>query len=229
MRRCFQRHSYVHLPGLISEQSMQILREEIASLENHCISRNFIMPELRTPRVMKVLGGGSLVRESKILWALYSHYQLWRVIEGIVDSRIYPCRHPEEFMVANFLVESGQTHGWHLDDPAYALIIFLEAPEQPSCGGSLEYIQDWQGYCLRNGFDPEKEVETAVARARAAGLVLDRTHRTGEAYLLKADTCLHRVTGLQGEGLRRVALNLGYESRPDTKYGSTASLLYGEP
>ena len=62
---------------------------------------------------------------------------------------------------------------------------------------------------------------------RERNLIKAFHHRPGEAYLLRADRCLHRVTELAPQRQRK-ALNLGFEATATPKYGITATRLYGE-
>ena len=47
-------------------------------------------------------------------------------IARVAGEPVYPCNHLEELIVCIFLLSPGSTHGWHLDDPPYALILVLE-------------------------------------------------------------------------------------------------------
>ncbi len=184
------------------------------------------MPGYLTPRSLSVLGGGAIKAQSPLLYSLYHHYAFRTCIENIVGRAIYTCSHPEEYMVANFLHNSGDTHGWHLDDPAYALIIFAEAPPE-GCGGDVEFIANWTDLCRRKNQKPNENVMELVNWAMQNGLVDSHSHQSGDAYLLRADMNLHRVTPLSQKGMRRAVVNLAFQSTPQADYGSTADLLYG--
>lgn len=227
LAREFASEGYVRLPGLLTPGSFAAVADELLVRVDRARTRDFVMDGYETPRVMSVMGGSFLLRETDLVWSLYSHWELRRLVSTLAGAPIYPCQHQEEFMVANFLLRSGNTHGWHLDDPAYALIIFLDAPP-PDAGGLLEYVPRWREFCREEGLTADEKVEAGVARARARGLVRVRQHATGDAYLLRADRALHRVTGLSREGVRRAALNLAFEETETPAYGDTASLLYGE-
>lgn len=189
--------------------------------------RELIMEGYETPRKMSALGGKRILEESPFLWMLYSHYDLRNVIRNIVGVEIYPCRHRKEFMVGNYLASSGSTHGWHLDDPAFALIVIFETPPV-ELGGSVELIPGWLEYCEDSGVSPEENVQPLVSRASEADLLKTKPHVSGDLYLLRADKSMHRVTGLLKDGVRRAALNLGFETTPRPEYGLTASILYEE-
>lgn len=222
----FAEHGYVRLRGLLAEEPLEILRRQISALEAHARARDFVMSGPDTPRVMSVLGATQLLAGSPAAAILYVHFELVRVIGRLAGTEVYGCTHPEELMVCNLLLSEGSTHGWHLDDPAYALVVMLEAPVRDG-GGELEYIPDWADLRRRLGLGPDDPVDAAVATARAEGLVRTADHRAGDAYLLRADRCLHRVTPLCSPRTRRVALNFAYEATATASYGDSATLLYG--
>jgi hypothetical protein len=226
LSEAFVSDGYVKLPHLLRGEAIELLREEVAALEPRAQARDFMMPGPGTPRVMSVLGASQLLARSTVLPMLYAHFELVRLISRLARALVYACPHPEELMVCNFLLTDLATHGWHLDDPAYALIFVVDAPALGT-GGELEYIADWEAVCAELGADPGADVEPVVTRARAAGLVTTMPHRAGDAYLLRADQCLHRVAPLSAPGRRRVALNFAYEATPTATYGDSATLLYG--
>lgn len=223
----FREEGYIRLAGLLSPQAFSALNSEIEEQVTAANSRNFIMEGYGTPRQLSVMGGSTLLRNTDLIWTLYAHWELRRLITRLTGSEVYSCLHPDEFMVANFLLERGDTHGWHLDDPAYALIIFFAAPA-PEDGGVIEYIPHWRAFCESVGTSPEHNVDRTVELARERGLIRLKHHNTGDAYLLRADQALHRVTGLKRDGIRRIVLNLAFEASSSPVYGNTASILYGE-
>ena len=111
---------------------------------------------------------------------LYCHHEVVKLLTALAGGAIYPCQHGEEFIVANFLNRSGGTHGWHLDDPAFALILFFDAPEEGQ-GGSLEFVPNWHSFCACHGVEPEKDVGPLAEMARSEGLIQTRHHVRGDA------------------------------------------------
>ncbi|HAN90734.1 MAG TPA: hypothetical protein DCQ33_01465 [Nitrospira sp.] len=222
----FRAHDYVKLPDLLDHQGFLLLRQEAASLQRFATRHDFVMEEYCTPRRLATIGGSTIAAHSPLLRSLYLLPELWRILEAIASTRLYRCRHPEEFMVLNYQDQTDDTHGWHFDDPAYALVVFLEAPAIGH-GGLLEFIprslQAWTDL----GNQSTSNVSAIVARCRKGGLIQSRHHEAGDAYLLRADRALHRTTELWG-GQRRVVLNMAYEATPNPHYGSTATRLYGQ-
>lgn len=227
LRREFARTDYLKLPALLAPAVFALLHAEIARLLPFAQPKHFTMTGYDTPRIMHTLGGSRILRHSPALAALYAHYDLRHLLQTITHAELFPCRHPDEFMVLNCLRSTGATHGWHLDDPAYALLLVFEAPPAEH-GGLLEFIPAWPRWCAQHAAAPTAALAPLVEQARAAQLVQVRHHAPGDAYLFRADECLHRVTELYDASVPRVVLNLAFEVTPQPHYGLTASLLYGE-
>ncbi|NEQ34946.1 MAG: hypothetical protein F6K40_00920 [Okeania sp. SIO3I5] len=189
----FKKDGYVKLKNFIRLKPYQLIMEEISILEQIATHKNFTMKPYNTPRQLSVIGGSQIVNNSPFLLSLYYSSEVRSVLTKIVDEKIVECRHPEEFMVINFLLNKRSTHGWHLDDPPYALIIFIESPSCYSDGGLLEFISDWKDFCKRNDFHPYKDIEQAVKKAKKLGYVHQHWHEKQDAYILRADKNLHRA------------------------------------
>lgn len=228
MREQFYRSGYIKLPSFLSGDALAVFREEMEHLELIASRKKFEMPGYQTPRMLSVVGGNLIKSCAPVLYSLYHHYALRSCVEQLTGRHIYDCTHPDEYMVANFLHNSGDTHGWHLDDPAYALIIFAECP-QKNGGGEVEFISNWLDICRRKHCQPDSNIQELIDWARENGMVDRHTHNCGDAYLLRADLNLHRVCPLKCSGERRSVVNLAFQNRSIVDYGLTANLLYGLP
>lgn len=221
----FLANGYVKLPNLLHENVFTAICDELLQQVPFARGRKFLMGGYETPRFMSVIGGSTLRLATDITWSLYLHWEIHQLLNQLCGMPVFPCLHPDEFMVANFLLHVSETHGWHLDDPAYAVIIVCEAPPAQK-GGVLEYIPNWCDFCSRLGVSPDQKVDIPVEEAYKQNLIMTAHHLPGDAYLLRADQVLHRVSGLNSEGFRRIVLNLAYEATPNPTYGHTASMLY---
>jgi len=216
---------YVKLPGLFSGDPLTALRTELHAVERLAKARDFVMPGYQTPRFMTTVGGQVIKRESAMLRALYGHPDLRELIIRVVGKSVYDCLDVNEWMIATILNAPGNTHGWHLDDPPLAMVIFLDSPDAAD-GGLVEFIRDWPRLCNEIGADPQGDVNAIVKQCRAAGLIEQKHHSAGDAYLFRADECLHRVTPLRRGGVRRAILNLTFELNPNVnRRGLTVGLL----
>lgn len=223
----FLRNGYVRLPGFLTPAALDFLCSELQRLEAAASRRAFEMPGYNSPRNLSVLGGRSIKEQSPFLFRLYHHTALRSCVEAISGRQIFSCIHPEEFMVVNFLQASGDTHGWHLDDPPYALVIFAEAPA-PGEGGEVEIIPNWTDLCRRKGRKADEDILDLIEWANENRLIERLHHNPGDAYLLRADLNLHRVVPIEENGARRCVINLAFQTSPEIVYTNTADLLYGE-
>lgn len=222
LRETFLADDYVHLPGLLTHAAHEELDGAARELREKAdaLSRlNFTMPGCGTPRRMFTLGWTGLTLNAPRLAAVYEMPELRLLLRALAaDHR--PAEHAHERMVANFQVEHGHTHGWHLDDPPYALIVVIRAPAAEA-GGLVEFVPRWPtpGASLR-----DRPLGPQVARARAEGRVQARHHAAGDGYLMRADRTLHRVTPV-GAG-ERVVLNLAFDGAEPTVYRGTSDILH---
>lgn len=223
----FLRNGYVQLPEFLTPAALKFVRYELKRMEAAASRRIFEMPGYASPRNLSVLGGQSIKRYSPFLFRLYHHSALRHCVETIAGRRVFSCNHPEEFMVANFLQASGDTHGWHLDDPPFALVIFAESPA-PGDGGEVEIIPNWKDLCRRKSRKPDDDIADLIAWADENQLIERLHHEPGDAYLLRADLNLHRVVPIRADGARRCVINLAFQASPEIEFTRTADLLYGD-
>lgn len=223
----FAQNDFAVLPSFLKQDAFNILGKEIDKLKGISKERKFVMPGYKTPRFLSTLGGTAILENSRLLNILYLHHELISLLSDIVGEQLYLCKHENEFMVFNYLNAKKSTHGWHLDDPTYAIIICFESPESEE-DGRVELIKNWTDYCVANGRSPEDEVVDLVEQARRENLVtMVPVLRSNDAYVLRTDRTLHRVTEIRTEHATRAILNLAYENTKNPHYGQTATLLYG--
>lgn len=227
LRAILREERYVRLPKLFHPDFFAQLRESAFAIEDAKTERHFIMPGCNTPRYMHTIGGSVIRRSSPFLMSLYEDMRLRSFLGAVTDSPIHDCTHSNEFMVMHFLENVGSTHGWHLDDPPFALVIVLEAPPTIA-GGILEFIPRWKEYCTSTQIANCGDLTMTVDRLRRRGLVQQRHHAAGDAYILRADEALHRVTPFRWLIQRRAILNLAFQNTPSAPYGESASLLYDD-
>ena len=99
----------------------------------------------------------------------------------------------------------GDTHGWHWGDYAYALIWIIEAPEIEA-GGMLQCVPhtSWDKKRPRiNKYLCENQISTY-------------SFESGDLYLLKTETTLHRTVPLSKDATR-IMLNMTYAAAGDNE------------
>lgn len=224
LRSAFKENDFVKLPLFLSEPIYNLVRQELFKLYAQRSRRHFVMPGFETERKLSVVGGARVIHQSPLLISLYGNMELRTTLSAIVGEPIFTVNHAEEFMVINFLEGSTDTHGWHTDDPQYALIVITEDPGENN-GGQVEYIPKWKDVCHRYGWTTLATHKEKIQEAWEAGLVKSPSLTSGDCYLLDAHSALHRVTPITGEGQRK-ALNMAFDNRIYRTYGDTAHLLY---
>jgi hypothetical protein len=222
----FRSTGYVKLPGLFDAKTFARIWKEITQLAVFARARNLIMSDSKTPRFMTTLGGKEIKKHSTLLRALYLDIHLRLILSTIVGHQLFDSLDGTEWCVGTFLNGEGQTHGFHLDDPPIALIVIGEAPP-PEFGGVLEMIPQWREISEVFQRDPESSVGSLVEKLRDLGLVQTKIHRASDAYLLRADRCLHSVAPLRGINTRRTILNMAFELAPNVvRESKSASELF---
>src|SRR5688572_24083750 len=139
----FARDGYVRLPRQFFASAFPALQTEVARLRQFAKTKDFIMPGYETLRRMSTLGGKDISRLSPLLVDFYENPDTRALLSNICGQEVFPCHDENEWQVINWLEGPGETHGWHLDDPPLALVVFLETPPA-SEGGALEYINGWR-------------------------------------------------------------------------------------
>ncbi|WP_432020942.1 HalD/BesD family halogenase [Streptomyces sp. 1222.5] len=211
-RSRFSTDGYALLPGLLTTEGLQVLRQEALRLEQDARRRDFRMASMGdSPRHMTTLGGQVIARESALVRALYGDPVLRGVVAAVTGERPVSVPDVLERHVLNILHCRGDTHGAHTDDYPYALVLFIEAHLAPADGGLLEYVP--RAAALTD-LDTDK--------ARTAH------HRAGDAYLLRSDTTAHRVAPLTRPQVCRTVLNFAYTSHTAIPRATpSARELYG--
>lgn len=221
VRKEFKLAGHYVLSNFVSMHGIQEMYQTLSNLRECAHTRNFIMPGIETPRRMRTLGGRFISESIKELVALYSSREIIEFLEAVAGKKVFPCLHPEEFIVVNYLEGKYQTHGWHLDDPDLALIICIQAPCRG--GGNVEMIS---GFADRQEVTPE-ELSNRISEAKKCGHIKSLQLNTGDAYVLNASRVLHRVTELESDCDERIAINFAYSFTEDQEFGNTADMLYG--
>jgi hypothetical protein len=225
LRTSFRDTGYVKLPDFLTPDAFGAVSSEVTRLHATRVRKDFVMPDFNTDRKMSVLSGKDVVRQSEIIANLYACRALRDWIASLAGTDIHTVAHDDEFLVVNFLDGERDTHGWHLDDPRFALVIVVASPAA-HIGGRIEYVPDWKRLAREECFEPHRDVERGVEICRRKGRLLSDSLKSGDCYLLDAGEVLHRVSPMSAHGSRR-ALNLAFDDRRYRVYGETAKRLYG--
>lgn len=197
LRDQFTADSYIELPSCIPTPVWGRLSAETAAvLDRYGRRRDLRLPTTgMSPRKYTLASRDALAQYAPTVVQMYRSRALLALLGTIAGEAVVPVPYiPEEF-VATRLERAGDTHGWHWDDYSYALVWMLCSTPYEA-GGALEFIADLDW----DKSDPQVEryvSERTVARRRP---------RQGVAYLLRADTTLHRVAPLRRVARREVLI-----------------------
>jgi len=195
LRAEFAAESWVNVGRLLPKPWEERARREAwALLERRGVRRDLTIPETGdSPRRLRNVRQGEIAQEASCLPALYYAGATRELVSAIAGRDVALCPFvPERFVLAS-MTRAGDTHGWHWDDYAYSLVFVVDAPP-PGTGGDVEYLP---------GVSWDK-ANPRVADHLASGRVRLRRLESGEAYLIKGDTTLHRVAPLQQDAVRVV-------------------------
>lgn len=221
LRAQFRDEAYVELDDLIPPSLRALLRAETtALLDAHARRRDLrIAATGQTPRRYALLSYEAIMRHGTLAPAIYASPALQAFLGAIAAASVVPVPYAPERIIATRLERAGDSHGWHWDDYPYALVWVLRAPP-PAAGGGVEFVPG----TVWDKRDPQ------VARYLRERPVVRRSPRPGVAYLLRADTTLHRVAPLAESGLREV-LTFSYadadDARRDVTHETLEALLAG--
>jgi hypothetical protein len=146
-----------------------------------------------SPRRYRLAGRGAIEAAGSTIPELYRSPELPELLSKIVGAPVFRVPYVPEEYLATRLELPGDTHGWHWDDYALALVWVTAAPEE-SAGGALELIPEvpW------NKEDPRIDHHLRTRKIHR------RCPPEGAVYLLRADTTLHRVTPLRRAARREM-------------------------
>jgi hypothetical protein len=201
----FDREGYTRfgIGELVPEHLMaQVQAEAEEMLAQFAIRRDLNLATTGySPRRMSNVPQRFTEAHGTIIPALYNSPEMRAWIGAIVGDEVLSCYKDEEYVI-NRLEVSGDTHGWHWGDYPYTMIWVLQAPPMEQ-GGLLQCLPHTRWH----KDDPRPEWYIANCPMRSY------YHATGEAYLIRSDTTLHRVTTVIGENCTRIILNTCWAGR----------------
>ena len=224
LRASFRSDGYIKLSGFLKTSVFRAVSAEAIRLHANRIRKDFVMSEFDTDRKMSIISGKDIIQQSDVIANLYACQQLRDWISSVAGVDIHTVTHDNEFLVLNFLDGVRDTHGWHLDDPRYALIVVVESPAA-DIGGQIQYVPNWKRLAQEEGFDPRNDVERGIDICKHKGKIFSDDLESNDCYLLDAAEVLHRVSPMSSDGKRK-ALNMAFDDRRYRVYGETATKLY---
>lgn len=155
-----------------------------------------------TPRRMRNVRRYEVAEHGKVIPLVYESEVLRHRLAEVAGEPVLACPYEPEQYVITRLEQSGDTHGWHWDDYAFALVWIIECPA-PEHGGFVQCVPGTKW----NKENPQ------IHQALLAGPTYSASFVPGDLYLMRTDTTMHRVYPISG-GVRTI-INMGYAATAD--------------
>jgi hypothetical protein len=155
-----------------------------------------------TPRKMRNVTRKEIAELGTVITEVYTAAPLLDVLSRVAGQPVHACPYEPEQYVITSLERDGDTHGWHWDDFAFALVWVIECPPVEE-GGFVQCVP---------GTTWNKE-RPAINRALVTRPIYSMELFPGDLYLMRTDTTLHRVYPVRNG--RRKIINMGYASAAD--------------
>lgn len=196
---------YLKLGSYVPMELKGELRREAKGLAERCAKRRDVRIRETggSPRLLSNVVKEDIDEHGLLIPVVYRSSALTQLLQLATGDEIRPCRfEPEQYLVITH-DQKGDTHGWHWGDYSYVVVWVLEAPPARQ-GGSLQCIP---------GVPWDKE-NPDIERHLAEREVTTYDHRSGDVYLLKSDTTLHRTTPLKTDTSRTI-VRMAFMGRAD--------------
>jgi hypothetical protein len=194
----FSKQGFIKVTDFFTPELKQSVTKEADFLLNkhserrdlHLATTNF------TPRYMSVVQSELIRENSNLICSIYGNEKLQSVLEFIAREKMMPCPSKDEEFLISRHEKKGDTHGWHWGDYSFALIWVLKTPDIEH-GGLLQCVPhtSWNKENPRiNHYLSTNQIDTY-------------SFVSGDIYLLRTDTTLHRTIPLNIDA-ERVMLNM---------------------
>ncbi|PCI39746.1 MAG: ArpA protein [Thiotrichales bacterium] len=202
----FSRDGFVKIPQLVSKEIKELLKFEVMQL----LDKNSERRDLKlattdnTPRYLSIVRSEMIKTESILIPALSHSAGLLNFLQRITGERMIPAPKKDEEFVITRQEKQGDTHGWHWGDYTYSLIWIVEAPAV-KYGGMLQCVPhtSWN------------KDDARIHEYLTKHPISTYSFVSGDIYLLKADTTLHRTVPLNSDDVTRIMLNMTWGNIKD--------------
>jgi hypothetical protein len=190
---------------LVPEEIMTAVRAEADQLiGEHKERRDLLLRTTgNTPRKMSVVKSED-IEQSELIRTIATSESFLGFLGRVAREPIIPQVSEDERYLITHQEFKADTHGWHWGDYSFALIWALRMPPI-SCGGMLQAVP----HTHWDKTDPRINETLCERRIDTHGLV------TGDLYLQRTDTTLHRTVPLTEDGAARTILNMTWAGERD--------------
>lgn len=185
-----------------------VVKQAVATEVNSLLDGAGVRRDLRfaetddTPRRMRNVRRHEVAAEGSVIKEIYRSQALLGLLAAVANEPVHFCPYEPEQYVITGLEKEGDTHGWHWDDYAFALVWIVDCPPVED-GGFVQWVP---------GTTWNKQ-QPSISRAFTSRPIYSAALCPGDLYLMRTDTSLHRVYPLRN-GRRRI-LNMGFASTAD--------------
>lgn len=201
----FRRFGFFNFGSLMPAHLLALVRNDVTELIREQAERRDIRLQTTggTPRHMKVVTSDQVEQGSELIRTIASSKVLLDFVGSVAGEQVYARVSEDERFLITHQDRMADTHGWHWGDYSYALIWALTMPPL-ACGGMLQCVPHthWNKQNPRvNEILCQRQIDTHA-------LV------SGDIYLLRTDTTLHRTVPLT-EHCERTILNMTWAADRD--------------
>lgn len=182
------------LPRLLPPGLQEAVAREVAG----CIEQAGRRRDLRmastadSPRRYLSVERNDIFVLSTTIPRLYRSDALIELLSSLTgEPELIPTPYRPEEIVINCMQRADDEHGWHWDDYRYSLVWVLQAPRRGN-GGEVQFVRDtfWNKQAPQVAwFLQNRPLET-------------RYVESGDAYLIRGDMLMHRVSPLLADDTR---------------------------
>jgi len=198
LRNSFARDGFLKIREVVTDELRDAVRQEVFRLINAQLERRdlYLATTDNSLRHMSVVRSEFIAQESGLIVELSKSTVLLDALSRIADVKIVPSVSKDEEYLITKQERKGDTHGWHWGDYSFALIWIIETPALAK-GGMLQCV-------------PHTYWDKANARINeilCENPISTYGFESGDVYLLRTDTTLHRTVPL-AEDATRIILNM---------------------
>lgn len=184
----------------------EMFTEALLLRENHAVRRDLELEVTGgTPRNYECVGRDAIKAAGQIIPDFFQSPAIRSYLTEICGEKVHCVPYQPEEYIINSQNRPADTHGWHFDDYAFALIWIVEEPG-PLNGGRIEYIP----HTKWDKETPKHQLEELLSRRAVNSIYIPE----GSCYLMRAQTTLHRVTPILNNATRTVIV-FSYASTSD--------------
>lgn len=205
LRNLFRRDGFVKVREIVPDDVRESVREEVLRLlDGNAERRDLLLATTdNTPRFMSIVKSEIIADGSDLITTLYKSESLHEALRRIAGEVFYPCPSKDEEFLITRQERKSDTHGWHWGDFSFALIWLIETPPL-AYGGMLQCVP----HTLWDKSHPR------IHEYLCENPIATYGFRTGDLYLLRTDTTLHRTVPLNTDSTR-IILNMTWASAKD--------------